>query len=128
MKAAVYLHAKLNAQEMIDAYKAIFPADVMMNSPYEKCMTQNTALIGKVFHAELKIGDLNLYLADTGKDPDFSSIDLIAEINDEVKAHRIFDQLSEGGEVVSSFTKMPFGPTIGLVKDKFGIKWDIVIC
>jgi len=128
MKAAVYLHAKLNAQEMIDTYKAIFPAEVVMNSPYEKGMTQNTALIGKVFHAELKIGDLNLYLADTDKDPDFSSIDLIAEINDEVQAHQIFDLLADGGEVVSPFTKMPFGPTIGLVKDKFGIRWDIVIC
>jgi PhnB protein len=128
MKVATYLNFNLNAQDVIDSYTTIFDAKVVLNMPYEEGMTETPALMGKVFHAELEIGDLNLYLADTGKEPDFSSVKLVAEISDADKAHQVFEQLAEGGKVLNPFEKMPFGPTIADVQDKFGIMWNIVIC
>jgi PhnB protein len=128
MKAAAYLHFNDNARDVIESYKAIFGAEVMLNTTYEEGMTDDPALLGKVFHAELKIGDLNLYLADSGETPDFSSIKLVAEISDQEQAHRIFEQLAEGGKIIREFQTMSFGPTIADVRDKFGIKWNIVIC
>ena len=127
MKAAVYLSFNLNAQDVIDAYTAIFGAKVELLYPYEEGMTDDPALFGKVFHSELKIGDLNLYLADSGKEPVFSSIGLVAEISDAAEAHRVFDQLAEGGEILSPFEQLPVGPMIALVRDRFGVKWNIVI-
>jgi PhnB protein len=128
MKAAAYLHFKDNARDVIETYKAIFGAEVMLNYTYDEEMTDDPALLGKVFHAELKIGDLNLYLADSSETPDFSSIKLVAEISDEAQAHRVFDQLAQGGEIIRDFETMSFGPTIADVRDKFGVKWNIVIC
>ncbi len=90
-------------------------------------MTQDTELLGRIFHAELKIGDLNLYLADTGVEPDFSAIKFVSETSDEEEAHQIFTALADEGQILSDFEKMSFGPTIAAVQDKFGIKWNIVI-
>lgn len=128
MKVATYLEFKDTAKAVIETYKGIFNAEVTLEYLYDEQMTSDPALIGKVFHAEMKIGDLNLYLCDGGDEPAFPSTKLVVEIQDEDEAQRIFDELAEGGKVIREFTKMSFGPTIGDVEDKFGIKWNIVIC
>ncbi|MBG0786690.1 MAG: VOC family protein [Anaerolineaceae bacterium] len=128
MKAAAYLHLNLNAQDVINTYQSIFGAEVLLQYNFEEDMTDNPVLVGKVFHAELKIGDLNLYLADTGEEPDFSAIKFVIETSDEDQAHQIFNALAAEGQILSDFEKMSFGPTIADVQDKFGIKWNIVIC
>ncbi|MCB2209779.1 VOC family protein [bacterium] len=128
MKAATYLHFNDNAQDVIETYKAIFGAEVMLIYTYDDDMTDDPTLLGKIFHAEMKIGDLNLYLADSGETPDFSSIKLVVEISDEEQAHRVFEQLAQDGEVVRDFKTLSIGTTIADVRDKFGILWNIVIC
>lgn len=127
MKVATYLNFNLNAQDVIDSYKAIFNATEAMKMLFEEGMTDNPALVGKVFHAELKISNLNLYLSDTGIEPDFSSIQLAAEFSDSEKAHQVFERLAEGGKIISPFEEMSFGPTIASVQDKFGVTWALII-
>lgn len=128
MKAATYLHFKDNAKNVIETYKSIFEADVVLEYKFEEGMTDNPALLGKIFHAELRIGDLNLYLSDTGQEETYDSVKFVVEISDEELAHIIFSKLTETGKLIQDFTKMAFGPTIGEAEDEFGIKWDIVIC
>lgn len=128
MKAAAYLEFELNAEEAIETYKDVFDAEVILNYRYDQQMTADTALVGKIFHAELMIGDLNLYLADINKPPSFNSIKFVVEITDEEKANLCFKKLAEKGRVISDFEKMPFGPKIASVEDPFGVKWDVVIC
>ena len=128
MKAASYLHFKDNAREVIKTYQAIFDAEVICEYHYDEDMTQDPTLIGQVFHAEMKIGDLNFYLADSGVAPVFESVKFVVETGDEIQAHRYFEKLTQEGKVIYDFTKMPFGPTIAEVEDRFGVKWDVVIC
>lgn len=128
MKVATYLEFKDNANDVVEAYKDIFNAEVILKYLFDERMTDEPSLVGKVFHAELKIGDLNLYLCDTGSDSAFPSMKLVTEIHDEGEAHIIFDKLAHGGIIIRNFTKMSFGPIIADVEDKFGIKWNIVIC
>jgi len=128
MKAAAYLEFNQNAKEVIDTYQEIFDAEVVCEYTYDKNMTKNPNLIGKFFHTELKIGDLNLYLSDSGRTPSFSSLKFVVEIQDEIEARQVFEKLTQNGTAISDFTKMPFGPIIAQVKDAFGIKWEIVTC
>jgi PhnB protein len=128
MKAAAYLLFKNDAKEAIDTYKFIFEAEVIQEHLFQEGMTDNPALIGKIFHAELKIGDLNLYLCDTEQNASFEAIKFVVETSDEDLAQAHFSKLSKHGKIIQDFTKMPYGPTIGEAIDKFGIKWDIVIC
>ena len=128
MKVATYLYFRHNAEEVIETYKVIFDAVVVSKYCYDDDMTQDQQLIGKIFHAELKIGDLNLYVSDSGISPSFASIKFVVEIREEDKAHTLFEKLAEHGKRISEFKKMPYGPTIAHAEDKFGIRWDVVIC
>ena len=128
MKAAAYLYFENNAKEAIETYKAIFSAEVVCEFVYNEEMTQNQGLLGKIFHAELKIGDMNLYISDSDEEPSFSSIKFVVEIRGEDKARKCFERIVQDGNVISDFKKMPFGPTIANAEDQFGVKWDIVIC
>jgi uncharacterized glyoxalase superfamily protein PhnB len=128
LKTATYLELESNAQEVITAYKDIFDAELVLQYNFDEHMTTDKSLVGKVFHAELKIGDLNLYLADTNEVPSFRSIKFVVEFSNEKKAHLCFDKLARIGQVISDFKRMPFGPQIASLVDPFGVKWDIVIC
>lgn len=128
MKTATYLMFNDNAKEAIEAYQNIFGADVICQYTHNETSTDNPERIGKIFHAEMRIGDLNLYLSDEGEDPDFHSIKFVVEYKDEALAKTAFSALTANGQVFSDFKKMPFGPTIAHGQDRFGIRWDIVIC
>lgn len=128
MKVATYLYFKYNAKEAIETYKNIFDATVVREHVFSEGMTENPELIGKIFHAELKVGDLNLYISDSGEEPSFSSLKFVVEIKDEASAQKCFKALAKNGKIISEFTKMPYGPTVGEIEDKFGVRWDIVIC
>lgn len=128
MKAATYLDFNRNAKDAIETYKTIFGAEVVCEYFYDESMDQDQDLLGRIFHAELKIGDLNLYVSDSGKEPSFSSVKFVVEIRDEVEARTRLEKLVQNGKLISGFEKMPFGPTIAHAEDKFGIRWDVVIC
>lgn len=128
MKTAVYLNFELNAKEVIESYKSIFNAEVICEYIFTDKMVANRKMIGKIYHAELKIGDLDLYICDTGQIPAFPSIKFVLEIPDKKEADKYFERVVESGEKISDFTKIPFGPIIAEAKDKFGIIWDIVVC
>jgi uncharacterized glyoxalase superfamily protein PhnB len=128
MKVATYLYFKHNAKEAIETYKTIFGADVVCEYLYNDNMTQNQALVGRIFHAELKIGDLNLYVADSDEETSRSSVRFVVEFTEESDARECLDRIAQDGNVISDFEKMPFGPTIAQAKDKFGVTWDIVVC
>ena len=128
MKVAAYLEFNQNAKQVIDTCQEIFDAEVVCESNYDENMTKNQDLVGKIFHSEIIIGDSNLYLSDTGKTPSFPALKSVAEIQDEIEAHRCFNNLAQDGTTISDFTKMPVGPTIAQVNDAFGINWEIVIC
>ena len=128
MKVATYLEFENNAEEVIETYQEIFDAEVVNKYYYDGDMTQEQGLIGKIFHAELTIGDLNLYICDSGKSSSFASIKFVVEIHEETEARKLFRKLAQNGGVISEFKKMPYGPTIAHVEDKFSIRWDVVIC
>lgn len=128
MKAAAYLLFKDNAREVIETYKTRLGAEVVCEYLFQEGMTQNPALIGKVFHAELKIGGLNLYVCDTDQEASFDSVKFVVEIREEEAAQAFLDQLAQFGKVLQGFTQMPVGPKFAHAEDKFGIKWDVVIC
>ena len=128
MKAAAYLYFKHNAKEAIETYQTVFGAEVICEYFYDENTTENQELLGKIFHAELKIGDLNLYVADSDQGSSFSSTQFVVEFSEEDEARKCLEKISQIGKVTQDFKKMPFGPTIAHAEDKFGIKWDIVIC
>ena len=84
----------------------------------------------KILHSTLKIGETMLMLSDGHCDEEshaFHGFSLSLPVANEEEAKQYFTALSEGGEV-----RMPLGPTFfspcfGMLADKFGIGWMIII-
>ena len=62
----------------------------------------------------------------TGK-PDFKGFALSLDAKDEADADRMFDALSAGGQVTMPMSKTFFSPRFGMVADKFGVDWMIIV-
>jgi PhnB protein len=46
---------------------------------------------------------------------------------DEAEASRLFAALSDGGEVKMPLSKTFFSPRFGMVSDRFGISWMVIV-
>jgi PhnB protein len=83
----------------------------------------------KVMHAEFQVGSTTLMASDgmcSGK-PGFQGFSISLEAPGDAEAKRLFDALADGGEV-----RMPLGPTFfatsfGIVADRFGLGWMVLV-
>lgn len=83
----------------------------------------------KVMHASLKIGDTAIMASDgmcAGK-PSFQGISLSLNAKTEAEADTLFAALSEGGQVQMPLEKTFFSPRFGMVADRFGVSWMVVV-
>jgi len=80
-------------------------------------------------HAAFKIGDDLVMACDgmaSGK-PDFKGFSLSITAKNEAEADKTFAALSDGGKVQMPLTKTFFSPKFGMVADKFGVGWMILV-
>jgi PhnB protein len=59
--------------------------------------------------------------------PEFRGVSLTIVVPEEADAKRLFAALSEGGEVRMPLAKTFFSPLFGMVADRFGVSWMIVV-
>jgi PhnB protein len=83
----------------------------------------------KVMHSEFKIGDTSIMASDgncQGK-PKFEGFSLTLNAKTEAEADKLFNALADGGEVRMPLTKTFFSPKFGMVADKFGVGWMVLV-
>jgi PhnB protein len=83
----------------------------------------------KVMHSAIKIGDTTLLVSDgrnTGK-PNFQGFSLTVYAKDEAEADKLFGALGDGGQVRMPMEKTFFAKRFGMVADKFGVGWMIIV-
>ncbi len=59
--------------------------------------------------------------------PDFKGFSLTVTAKDEGEADKTFAALSNGGNVTMPLTKTFFSPNCGMLTDKFGIGWMVIV-
>jgi PhnB protein len=80
-------------------------------------------------HASIKIGSCSLMLSD-GSGPNkkgFAGFSLSLSVPNEAEAKRVYAALSAGGEADMPLTKTFFSPAFGMVTDRFGIGWMVMV-
>jgi PhnB protein len=83
----------------------------------------------KVMHGILKIGDTTVMVSDgrcSGK-PVFQGFGLTINAPDVAQADRMFAALADGGQVQMAQAKTFFAPRFGMVTDRFGVLWMIIV-
>ena len=86
----------------------------------------------QVMHAAVKVGDTMLMGTDFGcceggGGAGFSGFSLSLSAADEAQARKFFDALADGGTVHAPLAKTFFSPCFGVVQDKFGIGWMVMV-
>ena len=83
----------------------------------------------KVMHASFRIGDSALMASDgncLGK-LEFKGFSLSLPVASDAEAQRVFKLLGEGGQVQMPLTKTFFSTSFGMVADKFGVTWMVMV-
>jgi PhnB protein len=83
----------------------------------------------KVLHAVVRIGDTTLMVSDgrCSGQPVFQGFALTITAPDAASADRMFAALAEGGQVQMASAKTFFSPRFGMVTDRFGVLWMIIV-
>jgi len=83
----------------------------------------------KVMHACFRVGDTPVMASDgrcQGK-PSFQGFSLSITVPKEAEADRLFAALGDGGQVQMPLNKTFFSPRFGMVADRFGVSWIIIV-
>jgi len=83
----------------------------------------------KVMHAALRVGETTVMASDgrcLGK-PSFQGFSLSLNAKDEPDAKRLFNALAAGGQVQMPLGKTFFSPCFGMVADRFGVSWMVIV-
>lgn len=128
MKIAISIQFNGNAEIAYQRYTEIFDATQILLWRIDETNCPSEAMMGKVMHAELQIGDFFLYLSDLDKpfDPTVQNLHLNFEADSLSQAQAIFEGLSRNGHVKRPLSETNWGALMGYVIDEFGVEWDVV--
>ena len=83
----------------------------------------------KVMHAAFRVGDTLVMASDgtaRGK-PEFKGFSLSVNAANETEADKLFAALGKGGQVQMPQAKTFFSPRFGMVADRFGVSWMVIV-
>jgi|SRR4051812_22075213 PhnB protein len=129
-----YLFFDGKCEEAIEFYKHVLGAQVNMlmrfadspEPPPPGCAPSDA---NKVMHAQFQIGETTVMASDgraTGN-PKFEGFALSLTVKAEAEADKAFNALADGGKVEMPLGKTFFSPRFGMVEDKFGVFWMVLV-
>jgi len=127
-----YLTFNGNCKEALAFYRSVFPCGEPSILPYGDYMPEGSPtppelLRGWVMHAEMTVCGTNVWFADSAQSPGNSGlITLSAIVPTEGEALAIYDALCAGGTVTLPPTVTFYSVFHAVVKDRFGVPWQIV--
>ena len=82
----------------------------------------------KIMHCSFTIGQTTVMATDhPGVVPQFGAFRLALTVPTESAADRVFNALADGGKVDMPLTKTFWSPRYGMLTDKFGIGWMVMV-
>jgi PhnB protein len=132
MNLQPYLFFDGKCEEALDFYKQTVGAEPKMLMRFKNAPDQSMITPGaeeKVMHAQVQIGDTTVLMSDgrcLGK-PNFQGFALTITANSEAEADKLFGALSAGGQVTMPLAKTFFSPRFGMLTDKFGVGWMVLV-
>lgn len=132
MHVQPYLDFNGRCDEALEFYQKAVGAEVAMlmrwkDSPDKSMCTAENA--DKVMHSQFRIGETTIMASDgrNGGKPNFQGIMLSISAQTEAEADKLFNGLAAGGQVTMPLAKTFFSPKFGMVADKFGVGWMVLV-
>jgi PhnB protein len=135
MQVQPYLFFDGRCEEAVEFYKKALGAKVEMLMRFKDSPEPPQPGMhppgseNKVLHASLRIGDTTVMASDghcKGK-PSFQGFSLSVTAANDGEAERLFAALGNGGQVQMPLTKTFFASRFGMVADRFGVSWMVIV-
>ncbi|MEX0805175.1 MAG: VOC family protein [Candidatus Binatia bacterium] len=135
MQVQPYLFFNGHCEDAVEFYKKALGAEVTMLMRFKDSPEpQPPGMVppgweGKIMHASLCIGEAIVMASDGCADgqPGFQGFSLSLTMANEAEANRVFTALADGGQVQMPLTKTFWSPCFGMVADRFGVSWMIIV-
>ena len=131
MQVQSYLMFNGRCEEALEFYKKAIGAKVEMmmrfkDAPEGQCAPGSE---NNIMHSSFKVGDTVLMASDgMNSGPiEFKGISLTLNPKTEAECERLFNALAAGGQVFQPLIKTFFSPKFGVVTDKFGVNWMVLV-
>ena len=130
MTLSTYLYFAGNCKEALAFYEQVTGGKVIFSMPYGGSPAEGMMPPGwedKILHATMELGGHVMMASDAP--PNHSekmggfSVSLATESVDE--ARRVFEALTEGGQVTMPLAPTFWSPMFGMGKDRFGTPWMV---
>ena len=123
-----------NAEEAFNFYKSVFGGEFAKIMRFKDLSSPGFQVseseANKIMHIALPIGknvlmgnDVPDFLGKVNENENRSKIAISAESKEE--ADKLFNGLSEGGQVEMPISDSPWGSYFGMFRDKYGIEWMV---
>jgi PhnB protein len=135
MQVEPYLFFEGRCEEALEYYRSALGAEISAVMRYrespdpEMCKMMPPEAQDKIMHATFRIGDSTLMASDghcQGR-PVFQGFSLTITVSSEAEADRVFAALADGGQVQMPLTKTFYSPRFGMVADRFGVSWMVIV-
>jgi len=132
MHVQPYLNFDGRCDEALEFYKKAIGAKVGILMRFKDAPDPSMITPGnenKVMHSQIQLGDSTVLMSDgrCAGQANFHGIALTITANSEAEADRIFAGLADGGQVQMPLGKTFFSPRFGMLSDKFGVGWMILV-
>lgn len=129
-----YINFNGNAEEAFTFYKSVFGGEFAKVVRFKELSNPEFPISeeegNKIMHIALPIGknilmgnDVPEIMGQVNENENRSKIAISAESLEE--AEKIFNGLSEGGNIEMPFAESPWDSHFGMFRDKFGIEWMV---
>ncbi|MFZ4288714.1 VOC family protein [Variovorax sp. HJSM1_2] len=138
MKVQTYLFFDGRCEEALNFYKTVLGAEIQMMMRFKDNPEPGAGGEGcgpgvvdgeKIMHANFQVGETQVMASDgnaAGK-PVFQGFSLSLNPANEAEAERLFKALGEGGQVQMPLSKTFFAKSFGMLADKFGVGWMVIV-
>ena len=132
MQVEPYLFFEGRCDEALDFYSRALGAEVTALLRYKESPDPDMCQPGfedKVMHRTVRIGDNTVMVSDgmCSGQLAFQGFSLSLSLTDKAEAERLFTALSDGGQVQMPLAETFFSPLFGMVADRFGVSWMVVV-
>ena len=135
MAVTPYLTFEGRCEEAIEFYKKALGAEVGMMMRFKEAPEQPPPGMlppgsdNKIMHACLRINGAQVMASDgcAHDKAKFEGFSLSLDAKDEAHADRMFAALSDGGQVRMPLGKTFFAKRFGMVADRFGVGWMVIL-
>lgn len=135
MQVQPYLHFDGRCEQAIEFYRQALGAEIEMLMRYKDSpeppppVMVPPEMADKVMHASFRIGDSTVMASDdcTRTQVSFQGFQLTLSVADEAEAERYFAALADGGQVKMPLARTFFSPKFGMLADRFGVSWMVIV-